>query len=254
MDKIKREAQESKKFYFDMIDGTNLVALTLRNVALAEAMIHNNSTYLKADDVKVEKKVTKTGKLKQHGSVAYCVTRLKNALEKNCSDEEYREIMFDVVASIDAANSTHLNSDGVGRDEIADRIAGIDRKTLLDMLKNPEKRGYDLIEIIREKTHAKDEKHRARLNYSFATKFCYNACFYIFEGMAEQDNFSIYDSVAQKAVLKYIKHYNLPFSQKDLLDYSKYHEVIGKIIELAGDAISRNGFDHLIWYFYKGRD
>ena len=69
MDKIKREAQESKKFYFDMIDGTNLVALTLRNVALAEAMIHNNSTYLKADDVKVEKKVTKTGKLKHYGLI-----------------------------------------------------------------------------------------------------------------------------------------------------------------------------------------
>ena len=40
-------------------------------------------------------------------------------------------------------------------------------------------------------------------------------------------------------------------------DYAKYQDIIKTILDNAekesGIRISRNGFDHLIWYYYKGR-
>lgn len=37
------------------------------------------------------------------------------------------------------------------------------------------------------------------------------------------------------------------------MSYREYSEIIDKILDKSGNKISRNGFDHLLWYYYKGR-
>ena len=93
-----------------------------------------------------------------------------------------------------------------------------------------------------------------RRNVSFASKFCHFSCFYIFEGEEAQDNFSIYDGVVAKALPKYLAYYKLNdrFKIKDK-DYEGYSKAIDAIIEASGSKISRNGFDHLVWYYFKGK-
>ena len=45
--------------------------------------------------------------------------------------------------------------------------------------------------------------------------------------------------------------YSISFG--DINNYPVYSRTIDAIIEAAGTEISRNGFDHLVWYYYKGR-
>ena len=53
------------------------------------------------------------------------MTRLKKALdshEKGVDESEYKKIIEGAVNAVDRENSTHLNADGRGREEIAERI------------------------------------------------------------------------------------------------------------------------------------
>ena len=125
-----------------------------------------------------------------------------------------------------------------------------------------------------------------RCNVSFASKFCAYACYYLFKNKPEQDNFSKYDSVVMKVLPFYAKRWGIDFenysfgedknadnykrlreqgykiisgkkNDPEVFDricqfYQDYSAVIGKIIKKSGDQISRNGFDHLLWYYHKG--
>lgn len=95
-----------------------------------------------------------------------------------------------------------------------------------------------------------DNKHKARTNLSFASKFVHYACFYLFDDY-RRDNFSIYDKVLNKALPIYIKKYNL--NNYDPKSYRSYYYCIEMIIKSCGEQLSRNGFDHLVWYYYKAR-
>ena len=97
--------------------------------------------------------------------------------------------IYGAVSAIDRENSTHLTSDaknnnfGNGRIELTKRIFQMSH-SLLDRLKN---RDIKIIEKLSKKT--KNGTKGGRENYSFATKFCHYACYYWFEGLAEQDNY-----------------------------------------------------------------
>ena len=117
-------------------------------------------------------------------------------------------------------------------------------------MKDPHGTKYKLVEIIAKKTSA---AIRARENKSFASKFCHYACFYLFEGKREQDNYSIYDSILKSALPLYIDYYGIDVKKQELEDYAIYSETIERIIQKTGNMISKNGFDHLLWYYYKGR-
>lgn len=36
-------------------------------------------------------------------------------------------------------------------------------------------------------------------------------------------------------------------------DYNDYRTAVDKVREASGIEISRNDFDHLLWYYHKGR-
>ncbi len=81
----------------------------------------------------------------------------------------------------------------------------------------------------------------------------------MFEGTEFEDNYSIYDNVLKKSLCKYIKRYLILDIEEDLFknDYKKYigyiDSIRNKVEALYGKKISRNGFDHLLWYYHKGR-
>ena len=250
---IEKEIQESQKFNLIEDKETGLIELTRLNVALVEAMIHNDSDYYRAFDKNAEP----DEKRKFKGSTAYWMSEIKKAIEER-DDSEYKKAIEGAVSAVDRDNSTHLSSDGVGLTQISARLTRIGRDGFLDLLRNPGDE-YKLLYLIAEKTEVNDQKHFGRVNTSFASKFCHYACMIIFEGMEEQDSYSIYDNIVRKALPKYIKAFGLKDrTLKELTDYRTYQRTIDEIIDKAeikyGGRISRNGFDHLLWYYHKARN
>lgn len=276
---IDQENAASLCYNLALIPNTSLVAITQRNVAIVEAMIRNDSAYIRSNQAnssiqykrgKVhstkptwkERVAEDAPNIKYGGSTAFWMDKLKNYLLFNNGDPlySYEDVMYYTVSAIDRENSTHLNADGVGREEITERLLSIDKADLIVFLKTPNisTDSYKLISIISNTTNPTQADYKPRTNYSFATKFCHYACFYLFDGAPEQDNFSIFDNVLEKALLKYIKKYQLDYSVANFKKYDKYLEAIEAVIceseqKGHGDKVSRNGLDHLLWYYYKGR-
>jgi len=241
--KIEQERKASRKYDLKRIklkDGKYLVKLTHDNVARVEAMIRHNSDY------------SNSSKAENETSSAYWLSKLKDILINNNTNEDYKTVIEHCVEKIDIENSTHLNADGVGRIEMAERLYKLDSKMLLKYLKEPKQDNYELIRILSEPTHPIDSHKHARRNKSFASKFCHYACMSFFTGN-EQDNFSIFDSILCDAIPLYADYYNIEISKKFPTSYSEYISVIDQIIQKSGDEISRNGFDHLVWYFHKAK-
>ena len=249
MSLIQEELRMAKSHMFDPIPETELVELSLKNVAKVEAMIQNDSAYLKSSN----KDACERGKYK--GSTAYWMVQLKQILfGVESVVGEYAGVLSNAIQAVDRDNSTHLNADGVGRDELFDRIKNIPKSLLVEYLKHPKESKYHLINVLSQATHPKDSKHKPRTNLSFASKFCHYACFYLFEGEDEQDNYSIYDNVVLRVLPRYCDYYKVSKLRSLARDYLTYQATIDEIIKAAGGSISRNGFDHLLWYYFKGRD
>ena len=249
MAKIDEELKSSEKYYLEeekdytVKDGRPLVKLSKDNVARVEAMIHHNSDYGSAFDV-TNSKIS-----------AYWFKELKEVLEGTeiKSKNAYRKLIEEIVAAIDKENSTHLNTDGCGIKVISKRISNIEQEELIHLLKHPEETDYKLIEIIAKETKPigqsdKGNPHRGRRNPSFASKFCHYACFNLFDGK-DRDNYSIYDSIVSSALPSYMERYGI--AKKKFTSYAEYQEAIDEVIKKSKSGISRNGFDHLLWYGYK---
>lgn len=236
--KIEKELKLSLQYDLKRCEGRDdLVQFTTDNVARVEAMIRNDSDY--------SDKGTRT--------VTDWLTELSNLLKGKSSTEDYQKVIFECVSGIDRTNSTHINADGVGRDQLTERIVNINKQQLYQYLKEPENNNYKLISILSEKTVPKDVKMRARCNYSFATKFCHYTAFNLFEGEIEQDNFSIYDSIVARNIQKYAQYYGVKVPRDIGNNYISFIKLVDEIIIKSGGEISRNGFDHLLWYFHKAR-
>ena len=238
MNKIERELKLSKEYYLEYYENTDLIKLSTDNVARVEAMIHFNSSY----DLEFEK---------------YCKELSDVLLGKTkLNKDDYKELVAKTIITIDDENSTHLNSDGVGREQITERIMGLSKPELVRCLEDPVGTKYKLFKLIAKETVAegkssKGNARRSRTNPSFASKFCHYMCFYMFPGRREQDNYSIYDSIVRKAIPRYADYFGLDVKKKDMTDYIYYQGVIDKIIKVSDSKISRNGFDHILWYSYK---
>lgn len=228
-----------------------LAKLTRDNVAISEAMIRNDSAYIHSTDVNAAPVYNRKGEVKYGGSSAYWMTLLKKILLDGESDStySYEEIIKGAVGSVDRENSTHLNADKCGRQEITERLFRFDRTELMECLKNPD---YEDMKLIQKISRITSAEQRARTNLSFASKFCHYACFYIFEGTEYQDNYSIYDRILKTVLPLYLGYYQIK-QDYDLSDYRDYRMAVDRIREASSIEISRNGFDHLLWYYHKGR-
>lgn len=306
-DQIEREAMRSSGIIEEeSTSSTTLVKITFENVAIIEAMISYDSKYTRTGDPRSvpDKKwlkefkdiLDKTSEAHEplgqnspalleynfngyRGSSAFWMHRLGEYYGYNYGNEfngfdsvkdypwYYRFLIYNAVCAVDAENSTHINADKVGRKEITDRIVQY-KDDLLKQLKVTKK--YPLIGILSKKTDPKHEAgntNPARKNFSFATKFCHYACFYIFENkdVAYRDSYSIYDYIVSNALKTY---YDYKESQQKnnsedgeifVEKYRHYQSFIDELRTKAAEKakesnpVSRNGFDHLLWYYYKGK-
>ena len=228
-----------------------LVQLTFDNVARVEAMIHMDSRYNKSGNPNARPIA------KYQGSTAYWLLQLKEILickkQKASCGKDLKDTITEVIKAIDRDNGTRL-SVGKSRDMISDWLFK-NAKSIVDNLRNREL-GFHMIEDIASSLN----NARGRENYSFATKFCHYACIFWFEGDSEADNYSIYDNIVSNALPKYAERYGViksngkNYTKKDfnkVANYRVYSNVIDAIIKKSGAAISRNGFDHLLWYANK---
>lgn len=249
---IQKELNLAKEKMIEEVcyNGKLIAKLTSNNVAIVEAMLRNDSAYIKSTDIKAAPKFNKNNKEVYGGSSAYWMTLLKDVLIENQDvDYTYEHIISGAVGAVDRENSTHLNADNCGRAEIINRICKFNRAELIKCLMNPE---YENMKLIYEIARVTSAKSRARRNLSFASKFCHYACFYIFENTEYQDNYSIYDNILRTVLPLYLEYYGIT-EHYDLTDYRQYRSVIDMIRNISGIEISRNGFDHLLWYYHKGR-
>lgn len=249
---IQTERDGMKKYMLDtyLYENRTLVVLSYENVCKVEAMIKNDSKYGKASDENAGRRGSYLG------STAYWFNQMKPLLDDlsiPSDDEKWTEVVKEVVCSIDRENSTHLNADGVGRDEITKRIVS-NKDDLIEMLKD--KDNLELLNLIQRETTPEDDKHHSRINTSFASKFCHYACLYLFEGQPEQDNYSIYDNVIREVLPLYALKYGVTVGNlRDYIEYSRVIDAIRSTVSKeTGYELSRNGFDHLLWYFHKGRN
>lgn len=149
-DSSKKHMLTTKQFVSKKGITITLVELTLDNVSKVEAMIRNDSSYVKSFDKNAGPTKNKNGKEVYSGSTAYWMTKLKYSIEGKESSSTYEDIIPNVVRSIDRENSTHLNSDGCGIDEISKRIIDLGKDKLKDYLKSGV---LDVFNVIQEKTN-----------------------------------------------------------------------------------------------------
>jgi len=274
--------EDSASGFYDIeLNSDKKPSLSLDNVAIVESMIRNDSSY--RDSTNVDKKpeffskdarfkktgalLHRKGEMRYGGSTAYWASKLYLMLigkpplrlgsDKAVADStkalgygsNYEKTVIScLVSSIDRENSTHLNASVDGRKRMTSWIMDHYRKgTLLNEIRSPKKCRYGLIRKLSTGIRAVRSGTKKRKNFSFATKFCHYASYYLFKGKPEQDNFSIYDNVMEKA----IKKYN-PLLKK-VSFFCKYGAYIDAIDKIRSGSISRNGFDHLLWYYYKGQ-
>lgn len=225
---IHREQELAAK-YFLQRDKTGMLVISLDNVARAEAMINSNPRYRQEE---VKNSI-------QHLAVYIDKKQLLPA-------QDYKPIFTKIVSSINAKNSTRMSADDQAK--IVDYLV-LEQSRLIARLYN---RDYCLIcEIVNSATNK---------NYSFATKFCHYMCYWLFQDKRQQDNFSIYDNVVARILGQYAALcgiYRSDGSEYELKDFSNYKqyaiysEVIDRIRATVSGNISRNGFDHLLWYANK---
>ena len=258
MNKIQEEVEASKQYnleYETLSDGITLVKLTKDNVAKVESIIRTDSNYSSFKEANYDNDKYSPYWIKEMGK--YLLNPKKGA-----STHSFEEIVKNVVEKIDKENGTHLMADcekdkkgtikKSARDFMKDKIIACNKnKTLLNYLKNPDFSKENLIDILSAPT--KFENGKGRRHLSFASKFCHYSCYHLFSGEKEQDNYSIYDRYVREALPFYLKKYEIKnIKITDKSTYKEYQQAIDAILDKADEKISRNGFDHLVWYYFKG--
>lgn len=149
MNTIKDELKLSRNYMIEdfRYNGKRLVKLTRENVAKTEAMIRNDSNYRRSTDIKAGPTESPQ---KYGGSEGYWMTQIKSLLSARKSSDgyTYNEAIKGAVEAVDRTNSTHLNADGCGRDEITERICRFSRKELVACLKDPDYKNMKLFRAI----------------------------------------------------------------------------------------------------------
>ena len=257
MNKIHDEVEESKKYNleYETFDGITLVKLTKDNVAKVESIIRTDSNYSSFKEANYDNKKYSPYWIREMGK------HLRQITDEEKKETDFKTIVENVIEKIDKENGTHLMADcekdekgtikKSARDFMKDKIITCyENKTLLKYLKEPDFSKANLVSILSTPTgiNGKGKSH-----LSFASKFCHYSCYHLFSGEEEQDNYSIYDRFVREALPFYLKKYeinNIKITDKST--YKEYQQAIDAILNKADEKISRNGFDHLVWYYFKG--
>ncbi|MBQ9122844.1 MAG: hypothetical protein IJY10_05055 [Lachnospiraceae bacterium] len=256
------ELKASAKYLIESVkvQGTDIALLTFDNVARIEAVISLDSNYRNTANAE-RSPVFKRGSSEYGyiGSTRYWVEQLRTLykdvkLAQTMEGHGYECVIEHLIKAIDNENSTHLNSDKVGRVAVKERIINT-YGTPLELIKALEDiENYPLLTLIAT-PYVKGENN----HFSFASKFCHYLSLFLFEGEDFEDAYPIYDEVLKQSLPLYASFYLNETVKPDeyKCDYKKYVRLIDRIRDAAVEKthetrISRTGLDHLIWYFHKG--
>lgn len=257
--------------YCKLKNGLELPALTRKNADFITAIIKLDSNYGKDTDVNNKPHKTfdpiKSSNGKECGSTAFWFDKMKN-------NGNFEKCLAGAIVAIDRVNSTHLEASQNGRDIIRERIFQI-CPTYSEMVTKLEQKldGSDhIIAKIAAPIQAKRSKTSDRYNLSFASKFCAYAAKYL----GTQQQYVIYDKVIASNLPLYVDAYLCGKSDKDFYScdfysykdkcikkhqtvdilefYRKYSHTIETIIDIVkSQGISKEEFDHIVWYCLKGK-
>ena len=255
--------------YCILTNGAKIPALTRKNADFITAIIKLDSNYGKDADVNNKPHKTfdplKSSKGKECGSTAFWFDKMKNG-------GDFETCLAGAIVAIDRVNSTHLEASVEGRTIIRKQILKICSK-YSDIVAELEKNLVDQNHIIAEiaaPIGAKRGNTSNRYNVSFASKFCAYAAKYL----ETQQQYVIYDQVIASHLRLYVEAYLSRKSGKKNFDfysyrekcikmgqsvdmlgfYRKYSDAIETIIDIVkSQGISKEEFDHIVWYCFKGK-
>lgn len=262
---IELEQANSKDYKLER-DDNGLLDLTLKNVWKVEAMILENRAYRRANgnEAKNDKEAS-----------AHWFTRLDEVV--GMEKAKLTTFCNNLVITLDSENSTHLNTRKDKKTNLRGRDIMVSR--VVNLLQNFEEfkgqlRKGDASLI---GTLACPNGDYTGRELSFASKFCHYAAFGLFEGKESADKYSIFDRIVSEALADYaikycvnndlIKKYQTKLGEyhtkskkvqwKENVTYIEFYELYRNLIDAirekaqkkhGGQMISRNGFDHLLWY------
>lgn len=217
-----------------------ILVFTDKNIELIQAIVRNDSAYRRSFDPEC-----------QHSSAGLLKGRFPE------SDEE----LLEAVVLIDTENSTHLAVTGknkgsnggckIAAQYIAEHYEYVRAEIEAGRPEVVEKLSKELVPD--------------RYNISFASKFCTFTQRYCFN----KDDFSIVDTVLCRVLPAYETLYlhretkqNKWSKQREnkAFDYKAYQDTIKAVLDSvngSGDVshkVTRQEFDLLLWYYYKGSD
>lgn len=247
------ESDSPYEFDFD-INGA--LALTPNNVVRVRFLINNDSDYRSEIDL---------------GDI----NPARRFCEENPQFWNNERLTTELVEIIDKANSTHQASEGRaggnrGREKTAEAIC-----RLADFGDRIQACDPTLVDEIADSLEN-------RYTFSFASKFCAYVSRALSPDASEQDGYSIYDLIVRSALPYYAATYlgdlgvkirkrngkcpvdpygkfgDKRYKESEEWKYEKYSRLIEQIInsneKKIGYRISRQDFDYLLWYYYKGDD
>ena len=255
--------------YCKLQNAPELPALTRKNADFITAVIKLDSNYGRDADVSNKPHKTfhpiKSPTGKECGSTAFWFDEMKKV-------GDFEKCLAGAIVAIDRVNSTHLEASVDGRDEIRRRILETCLKcnNLITELERDLKDQNHIIAKIAAPIRAKRSKTSDRYNLSFASKFCAYAAKYL----GTQHQYVIYDQVIASNLPLYVDAYlcekpgkkafdfnyykNKCIKKHQLVDvlgfYLEYSQTIEKIIDIVkSQKISKEEFDHIVWYCLKGK-
>ena len=239
------------------VDGKDYVAITRHNSDMVECALTLDTTFRGGIGVDAKPK----GRFS--GSNAYW----QDKIQKIKTFTDYEKFIEELIETVDRANVTHISAAVNGKKEIKKRIINkcMDLKSLKDALsKNPfvngKVRDVDPNHILYKLAEPLPAtKGGMRSNVSFASKLCQFASKILNAGY----EYSKYDSIVAKTLPIYIEHYlgvkvartrfsldGKTFNVK-MQTYAEYCAYIDKIIAVACPGMTREEFDHIVWYTNK---
>ncbi|WP_251198356.1 hypothetical protein [Anaerotardibacter muris] len=251
--------REGENPYSFDLDINGILALTPDNVARVRFLLENDSSY-RSKPSDEEPQTVK----------AFCDQYPFFWDKTKKYDKPALELTERLVEIIDLANSTHQASEGPRGGNNGRKITAA---TICD-IKNFEKRirNFDP-SLVDEIAKSIDNRY----TFSFATKFCTYVSRALFPAAAEEKGYSIYDLVIRRALPYYAvvylgektpmykgecvkdpysKYGDKDFAGDERWNYANFAKKISDIIDAnerkTGYRISKENFDRLLWYYYKG--
>ncbi len=242
---------DDQHHYWLEFDENRCLKLSRHNVDFIRAILRIDSNYKNSFDVNDE------------SSARYYIVHHAEGYVQN------EEIIHEICRRIDKENSTHLSvsgnnpGDNTGITIMARYISGIE-----DLHEQLNRGDSELVSQIANCVHGQNK-------FSFATKFCANMCRNLFTN-AVADNYVLYDKVIAQilpyyawkyANRVYVRRYRRNGTEyysscietefKTERRYQEYRELIDVILnnavtENGNERLSREEFDTMLWYYYKG--